>query len=351
MAVFDERGRLFGRFNVFDVIIAVIVLWLIPIAYAGYLMFRAPSPTLTAVEPKEIVYGPDMKIRVRGTHFAPYLRVSIGPHQGKTFKFSDTTDAEVDIFETTPPGVYDLVLFDNSQERDRLKNALTILPSALPQAKLVAVGTLSNLTEAEAATLKPGSVIPGIGEIEQVGKLRPQLQRAFVRPNNVEIPIPDARMLPVVLRLSCYVRSAQGQPECINGFSIQPTSLLFFDMFGRQIPFQIDQVRGVTPLVPLQVTVRFSGDPRVIGQMKVGDTDYGEIRNELGAAARIERLDAPGGSAREARLTVQGQLGDAGWLFANVPLRAGAAFAFRTSGYEVTGNVLTVDAPAEPTSK
>ena len=38
-----------------------------------------------------------MKIRVRGTYFAPYSRVSIGQYQGMTFKFNDPTDADVDL--------------------------------------------------------------------------------------------------------------------------------------------------------------------------------------------------------------------------------------------------------------
>ena len=212
MTIFDERGRLFGRFNVFDAMVAVLVLWLIPVAYGAYVLFRQPLPTLTSVEPSVITYGPGMRVRVRGTHFAPYLRVSIGRYQGRTFKFNDTTDADVDLFDT-PPGVYDVILYDNAQERARIPNGLTIAPSALPEARLIAVGTIGNLTAAEAATLKPGAIIPGIGVIEQVGALQPQLQRVFVRPNSVEVPIAGASMLPAVIRVSCFIRSAQGQPE------------------------------------------------------------------------------------------------------------------------------------------
>ena len=76
MAIVDERGRLFGRFNLFDAIVAVLALWLIPIAYGGYLLLRSPLPTLTGVEPSTLVYGTNMKIRVRGTYFAPVLCAS-----------------------------------------------------------------------------------------------------------------------------------------------------------------------------------------------------------------------------------------------------------------------------------
>jgi hypothetical protein len=345
MAVADEQGRLFGRINIFDAIVAVLILWMIPLAYAGYWLFRTPPPTLTSIEPSTIAYGPDMRVRVRGTHFAPYLRISVGNKQGRTFKFNDTTDAEVDLFDT-PPGTYDVILFDNSQERDRIPNGLTITPSSLPSAQVVAVGTLGNLSAAEAATLKAGSTIPGIGVIEQVAAMRPQMQRVFARPDNVEVPIDGAQMLPAVIRLSCFIRSAQGQPECVNGFSIQPASLLFFDMFGRQVPFQIDQVRSIHPLVSVTATVRFSGEARVLSMIAAGDQDFGDIRNELSAGARVDTVGAPGGTSREARLTVQAQRGADSLLYANAPLRPGSPLVLRNSKYEVRGTVIAVEAPA-----
>ncbi|HYB96940.1 MAG TPA: DUF4330 family protein [Vicinamibacterales bacterium] len=345
MAIVDERGRLFGRFNVFDAIIAVLALWLIPIAYGAYLLYRAPTPTLTAIEPSTIIYDREMEVRVRGTNFAPYLRVSFGRYQVSTFKFNDTTDAYVG-FTNIPPGTYDAILFDNSQERDRIPNALTILPSALPAAKLTAVGNFGNLTAEQASTITAGMTIAGIGVVEHVGKPVPQLQRVFVRPgNHVEVPIDNAQMLPAVVRLSCFIRSAQGQPECVTGFSVQPATLLFFDMpFARQVPFQIDQVRSVHPLVPVPATVRFAGDPQVLAHVKAGDQDYGEFRNELGLTARIDSVEG-GGSARDARLTIYAQRGADSWLYQNAPLRLGGSFVFRSERYEVRGTVIALDAP------
>lgn len=345
MALVDERGRLFGRFNVFDAIVAVLLLWLMPLAYGAYVLFRAPMPTLTAIVPSTIVHEAEMHVQVRGTNFAPYLRVSFGKHQGSTFRFNDPTDATVD-FGGLGPGTYDVILYDNAQERGRIPNGLTILPSALPEAKLVAVGAFGNLTEEEASTLKAGATITGIGVIEQVGALRPQLQRVFVRPNNVEIPFPKAQMLPAVVRLSCFVRSAQGQSECVTGYSLQPASLLFFDMFGRPVPFQLDQVRSVAPLQPVSVTVRFSGDPGTIGDIRVGDQDFGPIHNELSATARVESLSASGGTERDARLTVQAQRGADTWLYANSPLRLGSPFSMQNDRYEVRGTVIALDAAA-----
>ena len=104
-------------------------------------------------------------------------------------------------------------------------------------------------------------------------------------------------MIPAVLRMSCFVRSNQGQPECVGGgFSVQPATLLFFDMPFGKVPFQIDQVRSLQPLEPVRVTVRFSGDPRVLAQIAAGDRDFGDVRNELSATATIDSVDSVAGS-------------------------------------------------------
>lgn len=346
MAIVDERGRLFGRLNLFDAIVAVLVLWMIPIAYGSYLLFRTPVPVLTAVEPATIVYGTNMKIRVRGQHFVPYLRVSVGKYQGMTFKFNDTTDAEVDLLDV-PPGTYDVMLYDNSQERGRLPGGLTIAPSALPDAKLVVVGTFGNMTAAQAATIKAGTTIAGIGTIERVGAVRQQVQRVFVRPGSVELPVADAHMVSAVVRIACFVRSAQGEPECVGGgFSVQPTTLLFFDMPFGKVPFQIDQVRSVQPLQPVRVTVRFSGEPRVLAHIKTGDVDFGDVRNELSATATVNNPGSVSGGFRDTQLIAQAQQGADSWLYANAPLRIGAPFTLRNQSYEVRGTVLDVAAAA-----
>jgi hypothetical protein len=348
MAIVDERGRLFGRLNLFDAIVAVLLLWMIPIAYGAYLLFRTPVPTLAAVEPATIVYGTNMKIRVRGTNFVPYLRVSVGRYQGMTFKFNDTTDAEVDLVDV-PPGVYDVILYDNSQERDRIPNGLTIAPSALPEATLTVVGTFGNLTAAQAAAIKPGMTIEGIGTIERVGTPRSQVQRVFVRPGMVEVPVASAQMVSATLRLACFVRSAQGQPECVGGgFSVQPTTLLFLDMPFGKVPFQIDQIRSVQPLQPVRVTVRFAGEQSVLATMKAGDADFGDVRNELSATATIDSVGAVSGGTRDAQLTVQAQQGADGWLYANAPLRMGSRFVLRNQAYEAQGTVIAVEARPAP---
>ena len=82
----------------------------------------------------------------------PYMRVSLDKYQGQSFLFRDATEAEVEIRDV-PPGVYDVVLFDYSQERARLPKAFRIDPSPLPDAKVVVVGTFGNLPPGQAARI------------------------------------------------------------------------------------------------------------------------------------------------------------------------------------------------------
>ena len=58
MALVDEQGRLFGRVNLLDAILAVCILGLVPLAYGAYVLFRTPEPRLTAVDPPRSSSGP-----------------------------------------------------------------------------------------------------------------------------------------------------------------------------------------------------------------------------------------------------------------------------------------------------
>jgi hypothetical protein len=342
MALVDEHGRLFGRFNLFDALVIVLVVGMIPLAYAAYAIFRTPLPTLTSVEPAVVVDGPNLRVKVHGEHLRPYMRVSFGSIQGQTFLFSSSTEAEVDL-ANVPPGVYDVVLYDFSQERARLPKALTIQPSPLPEAAMIVVGTLGNIKPEQANQITPGVKLPGIGEVIEVGKPQPQVTRVYSRLSAIEVPIPNAHVLPVVVRMACVVRTAQGAPECAGGgVALQPTAMLFVASPVGRVPLQIDQVRGTQPLVPVTVTVRFTGAPEALALLRDGDIDVGDFRNDLGVNAAVVSAGAGSSSARDAQLALDAQEGSSGWLYHNAPLRIGGPFTLRTSTYELQGTVIGV---------
>ena len=66
MAVVDERGRIGGKVNLIDAVIAVVVLGLIPIAYGAYLLFRAPTPKLLMVTPSTLYQGNNLRVTIAG---------------------------------------------------------------------------------------------------------------------------------------------------------------------------------------------------------------------------------------------------------------------------------------------
>ena len=79
MKVIDDRGRLFGRVNLFDAAIAAFVVVLIPLAYGTFLLFRAPAPRITSVtrvpitgEERRVAGGSRLsaKLKVRGQRTA-----------------------------------------------------------------------------------------------------------------------------------------------------------------------------------------------------------------------------------------------------------------------------------------
>jgi hypothetical protein len=341
MAVIDEQGRLFGRLNLLDAMVGILVLGLIPLAYAGYLLFRTPMPVLTEVTPAQVTIGPDMRVIVRGENLKPYLRVSVGAYQGQSFLFKDTTEAEVEL-RGIPPGVYDVVLYDFAQERSRLPKGLTIHPSVLPDAKVVVVGMFGNLTPEQASNLKAGMVFPSVGEVVAVGKPVPQVTRVLSRPLNVEVPVPNALMVPATINMGCWVRASQGEPECIaNDVALHRSGLLFLPTPFGTLPFQVDQVRGTQPLEPLEITVRFGGPPEALALLKAGDADIGETRNELSGAGVVTAVSAGSGS-RDARLAVNAQRGTASWIYAGNALRVGGAFTLTTPAYVLNGTVVQV---------
>ena len=348
MAIVDQQGRLFGRFNVVDAVVAVFVLGLIPLLYGAAVLFRVPPPTLTAIVPASMQAGPGGRVTIKGENLRPYMRVSFGTTQGINFLFKSITEAEVDLNQM-PPGVYDVVLYDVAQEQSRLANAFTILPSALPPTRLTLVGMFGNLDAERAKLLKPGDVISGVGTIRAVGE--PMQAQVRINSNGlmVQLPVDKAVMLPGEVEGSCEMPLQAGVPYCLaNGTSLQPTVVLMGQHpLGGKLPFQIDQLRGPGPLQPIEVVARLTAPPALIGTVRKGDVDQGQYGNPLSAGATIIAVGAsrPFGEALiQANVTLRllVQHGLDGWVYQSLPLRIGGDLLLRTGRYQVIGTVLTI---------
>ena len=97
MAIVDDRGRMFGRFNPVDVFVFVLVVVMIPVAYGAYALFRTPPAKLSGVEPKQFTMGPNLRVRINGTNLRPFMRISFNTVQGRTFMIGSTETADVDL--------------------------------------------------------------------------------------------------------------------------------------------------------------------------------------------------------------------------------------------------------------
>jgi len=344
MAMVDQHGRLFGRFNLVDAVLAVFLIGLVPLAYGAYALFRTPLPRLTAVEPSALVDGPNMIVKIRGEHLRPYLRVSFGAYQGATFIFRSSTEADIAL-NPMPAGVYDVILYDFAQERARLPQAFTVKPSPLPDSQVTLIGVFGNLTAERAAQLKPGSVLEGMGSIVQVGKPSSHVMRVFAGPL-IEVPLDQAVQLPALLQVGCFGRAPQGSPQCVIGDTVLQTNAVIMARTPLgPLPFQVDQVRGMSPLEQVRATVRFSGPASLVEQIRKGDADNGPFGNELAATATVVEVAAPqrvaeGTMQSDVTLLIQAQRGAAGWVWAAAPLRLGVGVALKTARYELTGTVM-----------
>lgn len=344
MAIVDERGRLFGRWNLLDLVLLVLLAGLIPLGYAAYLLFREQPPRIVSVTPNQLQQSSEFRITIKGENLRPYMRVSAGTHQARDFYFKSTEEAEVP-FATVLPGQYDIVLYDQAQERFRLPNALTISPSGLPATEIVAVGAFGNLDPASAAKLTVGTELAGTGEVIAVGKPVADLTQVLSGSGLVGVPIPNALRLPAVVRFKCYVRTQQGSPFCVvDDATIAPPALLMLTAPFGKVPFQVERVRSPHPLEAVPVTMRFTGNVSVLAQMKPGDVDMGATANPLASLVRVERVGAVrihgGGSGDvDVRVTMQLQRVDGRWLFDSATLRIGAPLTLRTPDYEVSGIV------------
>jgi hypothetical protein len=343
MAIVDERGRLFGRWNLLDLVVLVLLVGLVPMAYAAYVLFRDRPPTLVSVTPNQVEALKEFELTIKGTNLRPYMRASAGAQQARDFIFKSTEEALLPFVYLTP-GTYDLVLYDSAQERFRLREALTVTAANLPMTEILAIGAFGNLDAAGAAKLVAGTRLPDVGEIVAVGKPTADRTDVFSGSQLVPVPTTGALQLPAIVKFACQIRAQQGTPFCQSGdVTIAPKSLLTLPTPLGKTPFQIQRVRGTQPQEPASVSVRLRGLPQVVRQIKPGDVDTGGVDNELAVLGRIDSVGAVRsvGEGAEVDVTMVTDLQRTGsaWLYDSAPIRVGGSIILRTSGYEVSGVV------------
>ena len=376
MSIVDDRGRVAGRINLVDAIVALVILGLIPVGYGAYLLFRNPTPKLFGVSPAKLYQGPNLRIAIDGKNLRPFMRVSFNNVQGRTFMIGSTKSAQVDLPDLGA-GDYDVVLYDYMQEVDRLPKALTILPLApVSVVQMEVGGSFKELPADVASQLKKGTQFPPAGgalaEIVSVGSPRPAAFRMRAGDVTLNVALGGQTELPATLKLNCWVASnPDGTVRCMMSGPQQPAVVApdsTLTLAGPQgwVTFQISEVHLAAAPAVAQALVRFIATPEVLGKMTPGDVDTSPKAFGGAHAATIVTL----GSARPlatgaggtrlllgparivtATLRVPVERAASGWIYKEQPLKSGAPFTFETPQYVAQGEVGDVTLPSSSARK
>jgi hypothetical protein len=250
MPIIDERGRVFGRLNLVDAAVGLLLLALLPAAYGSYLLFKAPAPRLTAVLPSSLRPEHGAQVEVRGENFRPYMRVSFNDAQGQSFLFYNQASAFVQLPDL-PPGTYDVVLYDYMQEVSRLPAAFTSEPKpAPPKIVLEVSGLLTSLTTEQVKILQPGlrlhePVALVAAEVISVGRPEPQVLRIQTGDASaIAIPVVGTLQVPVRMRIACVVEmNASGVRHCaVNGIPLVGGANVPYQGIGAMLNLQVSEV-------------------------------------------------------------------------------------------------------------
>lgn len=254
MTLLDERGRIGGRINLVDAVVAGIVIVMIPLAIGAYLLFRTPPPSLAYVTPATLVEGPRQRIEINGANLRPFMRVTFNTTPAAAFLLGSTKYALVEV-PPLKPGIYDVVLYDYAREVARLKQALTIAPIAT-DVEIDVEGAFKSPSDDLAVHLQKGRAFIAdaqpVATILEVGQ--PVAAQIRLRIGDATITVPQSRRdLPATLRLKCYtVRSADGAARCVvpgqgDRVLVAPDALLTLATPGGPVIFQITAARAPQP--------------------------------------------------------------------------------------------------------
>jgi len=364
MTIVDDRGRLFGRFNVIDAGLVIVVLVLVPLAYGAYRLFRPEPMEIVSVTPAQVAAGQKPRIRLKGHHLRPYLRAQVGPAQPHLFLIETPEDGEFELPEL-PPGTYDVTLYDEVQQVARMSRAITIAPPvAAPRVRLQLRGAFFGLDDAAAKSIVKGKTYPDASnapiEVIEAGMPRDDVRRVRPSANSeaiMDVPVPGSFQVPATLRAVC-LPGGERQNCAVNGAVVTPGGTI---PISAGLSFVIDAVRADVPAAPLTVRVELVARPEVIDLIAAGDVDLsvggdgrivsvanrqtraGQVSRQISSNAVVETATTPERLASvEAVVRLTADQTPAGLSYRSTPLKPGALFSFETSRYAVRGAVISV---------
>ena len=356
MRLLDNNGRLFGKVNIIDAAVLLILCLLIPLAYGAYLLFRTLPARIIALEPAVVQVG-TTQVDVRGENLRPYLRVAIGTVDG-TLLFGDPSSGVLRI-PSLEPGPYDIVLYDEAREISRLSDGLTVgavIPPVPPASdvELRALGTFLSLEATRATDLS--QAFPTLsGDWGHVVGVR-EPQAAFQYLEAGALPVADGQFyIKAVLQLRCVLegvtcRGPNGMVRVGNQIPIDVpdgVSNFVIEELHPVYQSQVDLlVRAVLPIGVFGTLTDFAFECAFCSVPVKDETDAAfPARDALRPSVISTELmgqsaDGTGVVMMLVRVAVV-RVDDA-WVHHGVALRLGDEFTIRTSAYEINGLIADI---------
>jgi hypothetical protein len=342
MTVVDSQGRLFGRVNLVDGAIALFLLFLIPLGYGTYLLFRPTAPRIESVSKAEvsreeirITDGSLLaaKLKVRGTGFTPLLRAEVGGRDALAFVYESPNSADV-LIGLLPAGTHDLVLRDGVNEVARAANAVTIEASAA-RASVLGVGWFTDLSNEQAQALRVGFKFPEgepAFEVTAIGDIQPARYPLYVAGRRVELARAGQFEREAVVRFRCDP-GKDDNPCGMEDPPDRPKTRVTLTLPGPQsfLRFTLNEILPTGKPRRARVQVRVAAP--IGGLIKTGDRD--SLLDERAAVVVSTSGD-----------TVAMDIGldetREGWAYRGQPARPGSALTFSNDRYAATGTIISV---------
>lgn len=257
MPLIDADGRVFGRWNLVDAAVGLLLLVAIPAGFGAALLFRDPPAVLREVSPAVMSQGSGQQVEIRGEHLRSYMRVSFGSIQGPSFLFYGPAQAFVPL-PPLEPGVYDIVLYDYAREVGRLPQAFTVVgPPRPPTVRIDVDGAFAGITREMVDALTAGQLMNAadglIAETVTLGSTRPAVARVRLSADaTVAAPMDGLFDLPATLALTCPTSLASdGYLRCsTGGVVLAPDVHVILEGPAGRLVFRLDRVHPASGAEP-----------------------------------------------------------------------------------------------------